>query len=323
MALWNSPISKNCQNSSLLSLLYPFPFFARKSKKTKKKDTFYTKTRLTRYLRNLISQSCTNKSQKWLHEIIQFLKIFKILAVSLCQRWQKRIRFKAIWHEFSNPQFSHPRPPYGRPRERTQYFSGGAAPKNGHFFHFGISDTWSNPHNFKDHFAKKKKREEKKKLTPNLTKLPGIFHHFSADFLIFPQTSSFFLRYPNPKVQKLSGAIQKLSGTIQSYPELSKAIRSYPKSMDSYGKLSGAIQSYPELSKAIRNYPKSMDSYGKTIQDSQELSGTIQSYPELSKAIQSYLRLSDGPKPNRFLRFLGSVSSLFLTKQARPGLSYT
>ena len=103
---------------------------------------------------------------------------------------------------------------------------------------------------------------KKKKLTPNLTKLPGIFHHFSSDFLIFPQISSFFLRYPNPKVQKLSGAIQKLSGTIQSYPELSKAIRSYPKSMDSYGKLSGAIQSYPELSKAIRNYPKSMDSYG-------------------------------------------------------------
>ena len=126
-----------------------------------------------------------------------------------------------------------------------------------------------------------------------------------------------------PSYPKSMDSCEKLSGAIQSYPELSKAIRNYPKPMDSCEKLSGAIQGYPELSKAILNYPKSMDSYGKTIQDSQELSGTIQSYPELSKAIQSYLRLSDGPKPNRFLRFLGSVSSLFLTKQARPGLSYT
>ena len=67
------------------SLTYPFPFF-RKVEENKKKDQFYTKTRLTRYLRNLIPQNCTNKYQKWLHEIIQFLKIFKILAVSLCQR---------------------------------------------------------------------------------------------------------------------------------------------------------------------------------------------------------------------------------------------
>ena len=65
---------------SCQSLTYPFPFF-RKVKENKKKDPFYTKTRLTRYLRNPISQNCTNKSQKWLHEIIQFLKIFKILAV--------------------------------------------------------------------------------------------------------------------------------------------------------------------------------------------------------------------------------------------------
>ena len=118
---------------SCQSLTYPFPFF-RKVKENKKKDPFYTKTRLTRYLRNLISQNCTNKSQKWLHEIIQFLKIFKILAASLCQRQQKRTSFKAIWHEFSNPQFSDPRPPSGRPRERTQYFSGGGTPKKGSVF---------------------------------------------------------------------------------------------------------------------------------------------------------------------------------------------
>ena len=118
-------------------------------------------------------------------------------------------------------------------------------------------------------------------------------------------------------------AIQSLWIAARNYPELSKAIRSYPKLSGTIQSLWIAAKNYPELSKAIRNYPKSMDSYGKTIQDSQELSGTIQSYPELSKAIQSYLRLSDGPKPNRFLRFLGSVSSLFLTKQARPGLSYT
>ena len=70
----------------------------------------------------------------------------------------------------------------------TQYFSGGRAPKKcsafpfftlgtcfkairpeflnaesraekqSLFFHFGISDTWSNPHNFKDDFEKKKKK---------------------------------------------------------------------------------------------------------------------------------------------------------------------
>ena len=117
-----------------------FPFLQESQRRTKEKDPFYTKTSLTRYLRNLISQNCTNKSQKWLHEIIQFLKIFKILAVSLCQRWQKRIRFKAIWHEFSNHQFSNPRPPSGRPRERTQYFSGGSAAKKG--LVFSDSHSW-------------------------------------------------------------------------------------------------------------------------------------------------------------------------------------
>ena len=229
---------------SCQSLTYPFPFF-RKVKENQKKDPFCTKTRLTRYLRNLIPQNCTNKSQKWLHEIIQFLKIFKILAVSLCQRWQKRTRFKAIWQVFSNPHFSDPRPPSGRPRERTQYLSGGSAAKKGSVF--------------------------------------SVFHFWemSKFELASPNLSSSAIRlsgYPDSlgklsgTIQKLSGTIQKLSGTIQSYPELSKAIRSYPKSMDSYGKLSGAIQnlkklsgaiqSYPELSKAIRNYPKSTDSYG-------------------------------------------------------------
>ena len=111
-----------------------FPSLQESQRRTKKKDPFYTKTSLTRYLRNLISQNCTNKSQKWLHEIIQFLKIFKILAVSLCQRWQKRTRFEAIWHEFSNPQFSDPRPPSGRPRDRTIHFSGGSAAKKGSVF---------------------------------------------------------------------------------------------------------------------------------------------------------------------------------------------
>ena len=77
--------SEEIFQSSCQSLTYPFPFF-RKVKENQKKDPFYTKTRLTWYLRNLISPNCTNKSQKWLHEIIQFLKIFKILAVSLCQR---------------------------------------------------------------------------------------------------------------------------------------------------------------------------------------------------------------------------------------------
>ena len=131
---------------SRLSVFLPgYPFYLTairffvSFRRKQKKDPFYTKTRLTRYLRNLIPQNCTNKYQKWLHEIIQFLKIFKILAVSLCQRWQKRTRFKAIWHEFSNPQFSGPRPPSGRPRERTQYFSGGSAAKKGSVFFLRFS----------------------------------------------------------------------------------------------------------------------------------------------------------------------------------------
>ena len=62
---------------SCQSLTCPFPFF-RKVKERKKKDPFYTKTRLTRYLCNLISQNSTNKSQRWLHELIQFLKVSKL-----------------------------------------------------------------------------------------------------------------------------------------------------------------------------------------------------------------------------------------------------
>ena len=39
-ALWNNPISQKWQNSSLLSLLYPFPFFSGYSKMTKKRTRF-------------------------------------------------------------------------------------------------------------------------------------------------------------------------------------------------------------------------------------------------------------------------------------------
>ena len=42
---------------------------------------FYTKTRLTRYLCNQISQNCTKKYQTWLYEIIRFLKIVKFLVL--------------------------------------------------------------------------------------------------------------------------------------------------------------------------------------------------------------------------------------------------
>ena len=107
------------------------------------------------YLRNPISQNFTKKSQKWLHEMIRFLKIFKILAFSLCQRQQKRTRFKAIWPEFSNPQFSFPRPPYGRPQETTQCISGEGAPKKVSFF--------------------------------------SVFHFFCWKFLIFFKVPSFFI----------------------------------------------------------------------------------------------------------------------------------
>ena len=107
-------------------------------------------------------------------------------------------------------------------------------------------------------------------------------------------------------------AIQSLWIAARNYPELSKAIRSYPKLSGTIQSLWIAAKNYPELSKAIRNYPK----LSGTIQSlwiatenypelSKKLSGTIQSYPEPKKAIQSYLRLSDGRKPNRFLRILG------------------
>ena len=74
--------SSNFLPKSHLSL----PFSFGKVEGNKKKDLFHTKTRLTRYLRNPISQNPTKKSQKWLYEIVRFLKIFKILAFSLCQR---------------------------------------------------------------------------------------------------------------------------------------------------------------------------------------------------------------------------------------------
>ena len=117
------------------SITYPSPFF-RKVEENKKKDHFYTKTRLTRYLRNLIFQNCTNKSQKWLYEKIWFLKIFKILAFFPCQRYLKRTRFKAFWPEFSKHQFSSPRPPCGQPQERKNILVGEARQKKTHFFPF-------------------------------------------------------------------------------------------------------------------------------------------------------------------------------------------
>jgi len=71
---------------SRLSVFLPgYPFYLTairfffNFRRKQKKDPYYTKTRLTRYLGNSISQNCTNKSQKWLYEIIRFLKIFKIL----------------------------------------------------------------------------------------------------------------------------------------------------------------------------------------------------------------------------------------------------
>ena len=122
---------------SCQSLTYPFPFF-RKVKENKKKRTRFTQKQGWPGISAIwFIKIVPTNLKKWLHEIIQLLKIFKILAVSLCQRCQKRTRFEAIWHEFSNPQFSDPRPPSGRPRDRTQYFSWGSAAKKGlGFFRF-------------------------------------------------------------------------------------------------------------------------------------------------------------------------------------------
>ena len=57
-----------------------FPFH-QESQRKQKKDPFYTKTRVTRYLCNQISQNCTKKYQIWLYEIIRFLKIVKFLVL--------------------------------------------------------------------------------------------------------------------------------------------------------------------------------------------------------------------------------------------------
>ena len=42
---------------------------------------FYTKTRLTRYLCNQISQNCIKRYQTWLYEIIRFLKNVKFSSL--------------------------------------------------------------------------------------------------------------------------------------------------------------------------------------------------------------------------------------------------
>ena len=98
------------------------------------------------------------------HNILAGRELFPFFTLGTC--------FKAIRPEFSKAE--------------------SRAEKQSLFSHFGISDTWSNPHNFKDDFEKKKKKS-----TPNLTKLPGIFHHFSSVFIIFPHFPSFFLIFPH------------------------------------------------------------------------------------------------------------------------------
>ena len=54
---------------SCQSLTNAFPFSQESRRKQKKQDPFCTKTRLTRYLRNQISQNCTKESQKWLYSL--------------------------------------------------------------------------------------------------------------------------------------------------------------------------------------------------------------------------------------------------------------
>ena len=76
-ALWLWRIFSNFLPKSHLS----FPFLQESQRRTKKKDPFYTKTRVTRYLCNQISQNCTKKYQIWLYEIIRFLKIVKFLVL--------------------------------------------------------------------------------------------------------------------------------------------------------------------------------------------------------------------------------------------------
>ena len=73
-------------------------------------------------------------SQKWLYERTRFLKIFKFLAFSLFVKDNRKgpvLRQSGL--NFQTLIF-FPRPPCGRPREGTQYFSGGGAPKKGLVF---------------------------------------------------------------------------------------------------------------------------------------------------------------------------------------------
>ena len=120
---------------------------------------------------------------------------------------------KAFSAPFERHDFFFPRPPFGRPREREECFSGEGAPKNAQFFSFEL---------------------------PKLS-------HFSTKIAVITELSKIIQTIWN--YQKCEDSIRKLSGTIKNYPELSKAIRNYQKCADSFQKLSGAIKSYPELSK--------------------------------------------------------------------------
>ena len=105
-------------------------------------------------------------------------------------------------------------------------------------------------------------------------------------------------------------AIQSLWIAARNYPELSKAIRSYPKLSGTIQSLWIAAKNYPELSKAIRNYPKLSGTIQSLWIATEKLSRIARSYPELSKAIRSYPKLSRAisgyPTDLNLIGFLGS-----------------
>ena len=105
-------------------------------------------------------------------------------------------------------------------------------------------------------------------------------------------------------------AIQSLWIAARNYPELSKAIWSYPKLSGTIQSLWIAAKNYPELSKAIRSYPKLSGTIQSLWIATEKLSRIARSYPELSKAIRSYPKLSRAisgyPTDLNLIGFLGS-----------------
>ena len=98
--------------------------------------------------------------------------------------------FKAFSPPFERLDFFFPRPPFGRPREREECFSGEGAPKNAQFFFLS---------NFLNLVILAKNRCDSKAIQKN------------------------------PELSKIIQCYPKLSRAIVNYPWLTRAILGYPR----------------------------------------------------------------------------------------------